>query len=418
MTFKPQSPLLQCLIERGFFHQCTDLEALDKSMQSEPVVAYIGFDATSDSLHVGSLVQIMLLRWMQHFGHKPIVLLGGGTTKIGDPSGKDTARKMLTQDDISRNMSGIASVFTRFLRFGEGPADAVVVNNADWLDALGYIDFLREVGSHFSINRMLTFDSVKSRLEREQPLSFLEFNYMILQAYDFIELQKRYGCSLQLGGSDQWGNIVSGIDLGRRILKAPLYGWMAPLLTTSSGAKMGKTAQGAVWLSEEKLSVYDFWQYWRNVEDADVAKFLRLFTDLPLQEIDALVSEGGQAINQAKVRLATEVTTLCHGADKARQCEKTAEETFSGSGMGADLPTLHFTQEDVVSNLALTKVIVDMKFAPSSSQARRLIEGGGVRINDERVSETDRILKMEDFTQDGVAKLAVGKKRIAKLILT
>ena len=360
MDYMVQSPLLDCLVSRGFLHQCTDLEALDRSLIEQPVVAYIGFDATSDSLHVGNLVQIMLLRWLQHFGHKPIVLLGGGTTKIGDPSGKDSARKMLTQEDIQHNMNGLRKVLGSFLRFGDATSDACLVDNAEWLDALGYISFLRDVGAHFSINRMLTFESVRMRLEREQPLSFLEFNYMILQAYDFIELYKRFGCSLQLGGSDQWGNIVSGIDLGRRILQKPLYGWTAPLLTTASGAKMGKTAQGAVWLAEEKLPVYDFWQFWRNVDDADVAKFLRLFTDIPLETIDAMVQEGGQAINQAKETLADAVTTLCHGSDKAQVAKQTAHDTFVSAGIGSDLPSLELSQADLEQGVLITKVLTDL----------------------------------------------------------
>jgi tyrosyl-tRNA synthetase len=409
------APLISCLQDRGFLHQCTDLAGLDQAMQTKPIVAYIGFDATSDSLHVGSLVQIMLLRWLQKFGHKPIILLGGGTTKIGDPSGKDTARKMLTEQDISANMAGIRSVFSQFLTIGDGPSDAVVVNNADWLDQLGYISFLRDVGAHFSINRMLTFDSVKSRLDREQPLSFLEFNYMILQAYDFIELHKRYGCSLQLGGSDQWGNIVSGIDLGRRVLQAPLYGWTAPLLTTASGAKMGKTAQGAVWLSEHKLPVYDFWQFWRNVDDQDVAKFLKLFTELPLEDIDAMTAVQGQALNEAKVCLADAVTAMCHGHDKAQAAKKTAADTFAQSGLGADLPTVTLSHADLAEGVALTKLMVDCGFAPSNSAARRLIQGGGVRLGDAKITEIDQMVTQADFDQASELKLAVGKKRFARI---
>lgn len=414
--YQPQSEWLQCMKYRGFLHQCTDLKALDERIQSGPIVAYIGFDATSDCLHVGSLVQIMMLRWLQKFGHKPIVLMGGGTTKIGDPSGKDTQRQMLTHDVIDQNKQHIARIFQQFLHFGEGQSDAIMVDNADWLDKLGYLDFLRDVGRHFSINRMLTFDSVKTRLDRDQPLSFLEFNYMLLQAYDFAELYKRYGCQLQMGGSDQWGNIVSGIDLGRRLQQSSLFGWTAPLITTASGAKMGKTAQGAIWIRHDKLPAYDYWQFWRNTEDQDVERFLKLFTDLPLEEIASLAKLQGSAINEAKVILANEATKLCHGEALQIQAERTAQATFLQAGVGESLPVRDFSDTDLQSALLLTAVIVELGFAKSNSQARRLIEQGSVKLDDDKITDVSFSINAEVFAVHAQRKLAVGKKKFASLV--
>ncbi|MGB1007721.1 MAG: tyrosine--tRNA ligase, partial [Thalassobaculaceae bacterium] len=334
----PQSQFLQTMRARGFIHQCTDIDALDALMAARTIPAYIGFDCTADSLHVGSLVQIMMLRWLQRTGHKPIVLMGGGTTKIGDPSGKDDARKLLSEDEIEANKQGIQSIFARYLTFGDGPTDAVMVDNAEWLDQLMYIPFLRKYGAHFSVNRMLSFDSVRLRLEREQTLSFLEFNYMILQAYDFLELRRRYGCMLQIGGSDQWGNIVNGVELTRRVDQQGIFGLTTPLITLASGEKMGKTAQGAVWLNAERRAPYDFWQFWRNTEDADVVRFLRLFTELPIDEIDRLAALRGAEINEAKKALANAVTTLAHGADVARVAEDTARRTFEDGALDHRLP--------------------------------------------------------------------------------
>jgi tyrosyl-tRNA synthetase len=398
MTSSYRSTLLKLLDERGYIHQLTDAAALDALAEKQVVPGYIGFDATAPSLHVGSLLVIMLLRRMQQAGHKPIVLMGGGTTKVGDPSGKDEARKLLTHEEIDANIASIRRVFEKFLTFGDGPTDAVLMNNADWLDELEYIPFLREVGKHFTINRMLTFDSVRIRLDREQPLTFLEFNYMILQAYDFLELSRRAGCRMQLGGSDQWGNIVNGIELTRRIDGTELFGVTAPLITTSDGAKMGKTAQGAVWLNEELLSPYDYWQFWRNTADADVGRFLRLFTDLPLEEIARLESLEGADINQAKIALATEATTMLHGAEAAQAAEQTARQTFEGGGTGDDLPTIHSEQQ-----LTLVDALTGLGFCASRGEARRLISQRGARVNDE-VVENDILLSFP-------AKVSAGRKR-------
>ncbi len=414
-VYQFQSDLLKCLEERGYMQQCTDAEALDHRVQKSPIVAYIGFDATADCLHVGNLCQIMMLRWLQHFGHKPIVLMGGGTTKVGDPSGKDTQRQLLTVEQIAKNKEQIVDIFKRFLRFGDGESDAIMVDNADWLDSLGYLDFLRDVGRHFSINRMLTFDSVKSRLDRDQPLTFLEFNYMLLQAYDFAELNKKYQCQLQLGGSDQWGNIVSGIDLGRRLLKSDLYGWTAPLITTSSGAKMGKTAQGAIWIRHDRLSAYDYWQFWRNTEDADVIRFLKLFTDLPLAQIDELATLEGSELNQAKVILANEATRLCHGQALQEQAEKTAKETFDRSGLGGDLPSVHLTDSELNQSPLLTAIIVRLGFATSNSAARRLIEQGSVKIDGQAIKDVAFCIDHTQFAKAKQLKLSVGKKKFASL---
>jgi tyrosyl-tRNA synthetase len=372
-----QSTLLRLLDERGYVHQVTDAQGLDALAARQVVPGYIGFDATAPSLHVGSLVQIMLLRRLQQAGHKPIVVMGGGTTKIGDPSGKDASRQLLTSETIQSNIASIRTVFERLLVFGDGPTDAIIVDNDAWLSELGYVELLRDVGPHFTINRMLTFDSVKLRLEREQPLTFLEFNYMILQAYDFRELARRHGCRLQLGGSDQWGNIVNGIELTRRTDATEVFGVTTPLLTTADGAKMGKTAAGAVWLNEDALPAWDFWQYWRNCDDRDVGKFLRLFTDLPLDEIARLEALEGSEINAAKIVLANEVTRLCRGEEAARTAEATAATTFNAGGVGADLPALPLPPEGI----SLIDALVGLGFAVSRGEAKRLICGGGARID-------------------------------------
>jgi tyrosyl-tRNA synthetase len=402
-----RSTLLKLLEERGYIHQLTDAAALDALAEREVIPGYIGFDATAPSLHVGSLLVIMLLRRLQQAGHKPIVLMGGGTTKVGDPSGKDESRKLLTGEEIDANIASIRRVFERFLSFGDGPTDALMVNNADWLDTLEYIPFLREVGKHFTINRMLTFDSVRLRLDREQPLTFLEFNYMILQAYDFLELSRRARCRLQLGGSDQWGNIVNGIELTRRIDGTELYGVTTPLITTADGAKMGKTAQGAVWLNAELLSAYDYWQFWRNTADADVGRFLRLFTDLPLDEIARLESFPGAEINQAKIVLATETTTLLHGRKAALAAEQTARETFETGGSGEDLPKL-----SVGGGMNIAHALTALGFTPSNKEAKRKIAEGAVRLNDEPVSDPAAVVTAAAEP----LKLSLGKKRHALLV--
>ena len=377
------SSLLQLLETRGYIHQLTDAAGLDALANKAVIPGYIGFDATAPSLHVGSLVQIMMLRRLQQSGHKPIVLMGGGTTKVGDPSGKDESRKLLTAEGIQANIASIRQVFERYLTFGDGPTDAIMVDNDTWLSQLGYVDLLRNVGPHFTINRMLTFDSVKLRLEREQPLTFLEFNYMILQAYDFRELALQHGCHLQMGGSDQWGNIVNGIELTRRMEGKEVFGLTTPLLTTADGAKMGKTAAGAVWLNEAALPAYDFWQYWRNVDDRDVGRFLRLFTDLPLDEIARLEGLGGSEINQAKVVLANEVTRMCRGEDAAKAAEATAQATFAGDGLGADLPVLALPAEGI----GFIDALVGIGFAASRGEAKRLIAGGGARLDGVAISD-------------------------------
>jgi tyrosyl-tRNA synthetase len=401
------SEFLRTLHERGYVHQITDAAALDAAAASGVVTAYIGFDATADSLHIGSLVQIMLLRRLQRAGHKPIVLMGGGTTKVGDPSGKDETRQLLTEEKIKSNIAGIRVVFERFLSFDDGPCGAVMANNDDWLGKLQYIDFLRDIGRHFTINRMLTMDSVKLRLEREQPLTFLEFNYMILQGYDFVELNKRYGCVLQMGGSDQWGNIVQGVELGRRVNEAQLYGVTTPLITTSSGAKMGKTASGAVWLNAERVSPYDYWQFWRNTEDGDVGRFLRLFTELPLDEIARLETLQDAEINAAKEVLANEATRLCHGDAAAAHAAATAASAFAGAAADGlrtyTLPTEH--------TVLVIDVVIALGMAGSKSEARRLVEQGGVKLNDRTVSSPTSSIAANDLDADGTARLSVGKKR-------
>lgn len=405
-----KSEFITRLVERGYLHQATNLEGLDERAVSQAITGYIGFDCTADSLHVGSLVQIMMLRLMQQTGHKPIVLMGGGTTKVGDPSGKDEARPMLSDQDIENNKNGIKKIFEKYLSFGDGPTDAVMADNAEWLDQLGYIRFLRDYGRHFSINRMLGMESVKLRLDREQNLSFLEFNYAILQAYDFLELRRRYGCVLQFGGSDQWGNIVTGIDLTRRVDNQEIFGVTSPLITTASGAKMGKTANGAVWLNEQRLSAFDFWQFWRNTEDADVGRFLRLFTELPLDEIARLERLEGAEINQAKIILANEATTLCHGTEAAHKAAETAAQTFQGGGKADGLPSMDVASTDL-AELSLLDAFVQLGLTASKGEARRLIKGGGLRINGESITDETRQLGASDFDDEGRVQLSAGKKR-------
>lgn len=407
-----KSEFLQVLTERDFIHQVTDLEALDAKMAEGPIAAYIGFDCTARSLHVGSLVQIMMLRWLQKTGHKPIVLMGGGTSKIGDPSGRDESRQLMTDEIITDNMVGIRTIFDQLLTFGDGATDAVMVNNDEWLSGLQYIPFLRDIGPHFTINRMMTFDSVKLRLDREQPLTFLEFNYMILQAYDFMELGQRYDCALQMGGSDQWGNIVNGMELARRKTGKQLFGLTTPLITTADGKKMGKTASGAVWLNEDHLPAYDYWQFWRNTQDADVGKFLRLFTELPLDEISRLESLGGAEINDAKVILANEATKLCRGADAAQTAEATARETFVRGGAGADLPTVTLAAESLAQGINIVDLFMEAGLGKSKGEIRRLIKQGGAKVNDEKVADENALVSADSLT-DGQIKLSAGKKRHA-----
>jgi tyrosyl-tRNA synthetase len=407
-----KSDFLQVLADRGFIHQVSEPEALDARAASGKLTAYIGFDCTAPSLHVGSLLPIMMLYWMQQTGHRPIALMGGGTTRVGDPSGKDESRRILTDADIAGNLTGIRAIFSKFLKFGDGPGDAVMANNADWLNSLNYIDFLRDVGRHFSVNRMLAFDSVKLRIERQQEMSFLEFNYMILQAYDFVELHKRYGCVLQMGGSDQWGNIVNGIELGRRMMNTQLFALTSPLITTSSGAKMGKTAAGAVWLNADLVSPYDYWQYWRNTEDGDVARFLKLFTVLPLPEIARLAALRGQELNDAKKVLATEATALVHGRDAAEQAAETARRTFEEGALAESLPTVEIARADFEKGLGVLSAFAEKAgLVTSNGEARRQIKGGGLKVNDVTVSDEKMVLTASDLTPQGVIKLSFGKKR-------
>jgi len=398
---------MRLLDERGYIHQVTDPETFDALAAKDIVSAYVGYDATAPSLHVGNLVSIMLLRRLQQAGHRPIVLMGGGTTKVGDPSGKDDVRKLLTSDQIDQNIASIRRVFAKLLTFGDGPTDAIMVNNADWLDRLEYIQFLREVGRHFTINRMLTFDSVRLRLDREQPLTFLEFNYMILQAYDFLELSRRVGCRAQFGGSDQWGNIVNGIELARRIEGTELFGVTTPLITTADGAKMGKTAQGAVWLDEQLLSPYDYWQFWRNTQDADVGSFLKLFTDLSMEGIGKLESLSGADINEAKIVLATEATTMLHGREAAEAAARTAADTFGAGGAGEDLPTL-----SLGDGMNIAHALTALGFTPSNKEAKRKIAEGAVRLDDVAVNDSALIVT----PRDEPLKLSLGKKRHALLV--
>lgn len=406
-----KSDFLNVLQSRGFIHQVSEPEALDALAQKGPITGYIGFDCTAPSLHVGSLLPIMMLHWMQQTGHKPIALMGGGTTRVGDPSGKDESRKILTDADIAENLAGIRTVFDKFLTFGDGKTDAVMVNNNDWLAPLNYIDFLRDVGKHFSVNRMLAFDSVKLRLERQHELSFLEFNYMILQAYDFVELHKRNGCVLQMGGSDQWGNIVNGIDLGRRMANAQLFALTSPLLTTSTGAKMGKTAAGAIWLNADKLSAYDYWQFWRNTEDDDVERFLKLFTVLPLDEVARLSKLQGQEINEAKKILATEATALVHGRDAANAASETARRTFEEGAIAESLPTVTVPRAELEAGIGVLSLFVKTGLVASNGEARRQIKGGGIRVNDAPVTDEKLMINASHLTPEGVIKLSLGRKK-------
>jgi tyrosyl-tRNA synthetase len=406
-----KSDFLKILTERGFIHQCSDTAGLDDLAAKGGLISYVGYDCTAPSLHVGSLISIMMLHWLQQTGGKPIVLMGGGTTQVGDPSGKDETRKILTLEDIERNKTGMQQAFAKFLVFGSGKTDAAMVDNAEWLARLNYIAFLRDVGKHFSVNRMLTMDSAKLRLEREQELSFIEFNYMLLQAYDFAELSRRYECRLQMGGSDQWGNIVTGIDLGRRMGTPQLYALTCPLLTTASGAKMGKTAAGAIWLNEEQLSAYDYWQFWRNTEDADVERFLKLYTTLPLSEVAKLAALKGADINEAKKALATEATALLHGREKAEAAAETARQTFEQGASAEGLPTVELPKADLAAGIGVLTAFVQAGLVKSNGEARRQIQGGGLRVNDQAVADEKALLTAADVAADGSIKLSLGKKK-------
>ena len=408
---RPKSEFLDILTSRGFIHQTSDLDGIDDLARRGGLIAYVGYDCTAPSLHVGSLISIMMLHWLQHTGNKPIVLLGGGTTRVGDPSGKDETRALRTIDEIDANKESLKEVFARFLRFGEGAKDAAMVDNADWLASLNYIEFLRDAGRHFSVNRMLTMDSVRLRIEREQELSFIEFNYMLLQAYDYVELARRIDCNLQMGGSDQWGNIVTGIDLGRRMGTHQLYGLTCPLLTTSSGAKMGKTAEGAIWLNEAQLSPYDYWQFWRNMEDADVGRFMRLFTTLPLEEIAKLEALGGAEVNEAKKILATATTALMHGQDAADKAAETARLTFEQGTLASDLPSVEIAAGELASGLGILDAFVRAGLTKSNSEARRQIKGGALKVNNTPVTDDKAELSNRDLGEDGVIRLSFGKKR-------
>jgi tyrosyl-tRNA synthetase len=410
-THAPKSDFLKILTERGFIHQTSDLEGIDALASKGELVAYVGYDCTAPSLHVGSLISIMMLHWLQQTGNKPIVLMGGGTTRVGDPSGKDETRQMRTIDEIEANKQGMQRVFAKLIDFGEAKTDAAMVDNAEWLAPLNYIEFLRDVGRHFSVNRMLSMDSARLRLEREQELSFIEFNYMLLQSYDYVELNRRYGCNLQMGGSDQWGNIVMGIDLGRRMGTEQLFALTCPLLTTASGAKMGKTAQGAIWLNEEQLSAWDYWQFWRNTEDADVGRFLRLFTTLPMNEVARLEALSGAEINDAKKVLATEVTALMHGREKAEQAAETARQTFEAGALSTDLPTVEIAKAELEEGLGVLTAFVRAGLAASNGEARRHIKGGALRVNDAQVPDDRAQVGPGDLTEEGVIKLSMGKKR-------
>jgi tyrosyl-tRNA synthetase len=410
--FRPKSDFLNIIQERGFLHQCSDLDGVDTKAKAGELISYIGFDCTAPSLHVGSLLPIMMLRWLQKTGAgKPVPLMGGGTTRVGDPSGKDESRRLLSIEDIDANKASIKKVFGNFLTFGSGPRDAVMPDNAEWLTTLNYIEFLRDVGRHFSVNRMLSMDSVKMRLERDQELSFIEFNYMCLQAYDFVELNKRYGCILQMGGSDQWGNIVTGIDLGRRMGTPQLYALTSPLLTTSSGAKMGKTAAGAVWLNPDMLSPYEYWQYWRNVEDADVGRFLRLFTEMPLDEIRKLEALGGAEINEAKKTLATAATAMVHGEAAAAQAAETARQTFEQGLAAETLPTVEIAASELAGGLGVLTAFVKAGLVASTGEARRQVKSGGLRVNDVVVTDERASIGEGDISASGAAKLSLGRKK-------
>jgi tyrosyl-tRNA synthetase len=409
---KYKSDFLNTLDERGFIHQCSDFAGLDALAAKHEVIAYVGYDCTAPSLHIGNLISGMMLHWLQATGNKPITLMGGGTTRVGDPSGKDETRAIRSVEEIERNKDSIKGVFSKLLKFGPGKSDAIMIDNAEWLVPLNWIDMLREVGKHFSVNRMLQMDSVRLRLEREQEMSFIEFNYMIAQSYDFVELAKRTGCNAQMGGSDQWGNIVNGVDLGRRMgLKHQLFALTTPLLTTASGAKMGKTAQGAVWLNEDQFSAYDYWQYWRNTEDADVGRFLKLFTTLPLAEIARLASLEGAEINDAKKVLATEATALIHGREKAEAAAATAQKTFEQGGIATDLPTIELPRSDIENELGVLAAFVTSGLVKSNSEARRQVQGGGLRVNDVAITDDKAKLTLKDITPEGVIKLSLGKKR-------
>jgi tyrosyl-tRNA synthetase len=411
-AFEPKSDFLRVMRERGYLHQVSDVEALDRALTSGVVSAYVGYDCTADSLHIGHLISVMMLRWFQKTGHRPITLMGGGTTKVGDPTDKDRQRPLLTDAVINANLASIKGTFRKFLSFGDGPTDALMVNNADWLEQLGYVEFLREYGVHFTINRMLAFDSVRLRLEREQPLSFLEFNYMLMQATDFRELARRHGCTLQMGGSDQWGNIINGVELNRRMDARQAFALTTPLLATASGEKMGKTVGGAVWLNADRLSPYDYWQMWRNTEDADVGKFLKLFTELPLDEIARLAALGGAEINEAKKVLASEATTLLHGAAAAEAAATASRAAFEEGRLSDDLPTYEIPRAQFDAGVALAAVAAEAGLASSRSEARRLVQGGGLRVNDAAETDGQRLLTTGDLNADGVVKLAVGRKKI------
>ncbi len=406
-----KSDFLRTLDERGFIHQISDEAGLDELFAKETVTAYIGFDPTAPSLHAGGLIQIMMLHWMQKTGHQPISLMGGGTGMVGDPSFKDEARQLMTVDTIESNIASIKRVFSNYLDYDASTAPALMINNGDWLRDINYLEFLRDVGRHFSVNRMLSFESVKTRLEREQSLSFLEFNYMILQAYDFVELNKRTGCRLQMGGSDQWGNIINGIDLGHRMGTPQLYALTSPLLTTSSGAKMGKSMNGAVWLNPDMLSAYDFWQYWRNTEDADVSRFLKLYTTLPMDEIARLSALGGSEINEVKKILATEITAMLHGRDNAEQAAETARKTFEEGALADNLPSIEVPKGELEAGLGLLSLIVRAGLAASNGEARRHVQGGAVKINDQSMSDERQVIGAGEVTADGVIKLSLGKKK-------
>ncbi len=410
-TFTPKSEFLHVLLERGYVHQCSDFAGLDDKARAGEVVAYVGYDCTAPSLHVGSLISIMMLHWLQRSGNKPIPLMGGGTTRVGDPSGRDETRKLLTPEQIEANKDGIRKVFSRFLSFGDGATDAMMIDNAEWLTKLNYIDFLRDVGRHFSVNRMLSMDSVRMRLEREQELSFIEFNYMCLQGYDFVELNRRYGVTLQMGGSDQWGNIVTGIDLGRRMGTPQLYALTCPLLTTASGAKMGKTASGAVWLNEDQLSAWDYWQFWRNTEDADVGRFLRLYTVLPMAEIARLEALQGAEINEAKKVLATEATALMHGRDKAEAAAETARRTFEEGSTADTLPSIAVPAAEISAGLGVLSAFVRAGLVASTGEARRQVKGGGLRVNDVVVTDERAMIGDGDLNADAAVKLSFGRKK-------
>ncbi len=411
MTYHPKSEFIATIMARGFVADCTDLQELDERFHREVVTGYIGFDLTATSLHIGNLVQIMLLRWMQKTGHRPITLMGGGTTKVGDPSGKDEMRKILSVEQINTHADGIRKVFANYITYGDGPTDSPLVNNAEWLDELKYIEFLRDIGKHFTINRLLAFESVKSRLDREQALSFIEFNYMLLQSYDYLELYRRYGCILQMGGSDQWGNIVSGADLIRRVEHADAFGLTTPLVTRSDGKKMGKSADGAVWLNEDMMSSYDFWQWWRNVDDADVGKFLKMFTEMPIEECERLGALGGAEINDAKIILANEVTSLCRGGDAAQAAEATAREVFEKGGVGDDLPTLELSAGDLSDGISVAQLFVRAGLVKSGKEAKRLIAEHGARLDDVPVSDAGQMIHADGL--GAPIKLSAGKKRHA-----